>query len=67
MKELKYILRRLPSYGFRIESHFRRATTIKIYPPDKNKQMYLLHMGDAGYRPLVQFAKREWGIDLTQI
>jgi hypothetical protein len=67
MKELKHILRRLPSYGFRVESHFRKATTVKIYHPDKTKKMFLMHIGDPAYRPFVQFAKREWGLDVTQI
>ena len=61
-KELKKILKRLEAIGFRIT--YNDGSRMKIYPPDRTKPFYSLHMGEPGLFPLVRFARKNWGIEL---
>ena len=65
MSDIKKIIRHLEELGFRITSN--DGTRRKIYPPDKTKPFYSAHLGQGAIYPLIQFAKRNWGIDLYDI
>jgi len=65
MKEIKKILRHLESQGFTMTQN--DGTRRKLFPPDKAKPFYSLHIGEGAIYPLVQFSKRNWGIDLTRV
>jgi len=65
MKELNRIFHYLQSRGFRITQN--DGTRRKIFPPDKNMPFYSIHIGEKAIHPLVRFARKNWGIDLTEI
>ena len=60
-KELKYIIKRLEKLGFRVTTN--DGTRGKIYPSDRTKPFYSIHFGRGAIYPLIQFAKRNWGIN----
>lgn len=65
MKNVPEMLRALQRLGYRVEH--TRASTAKIYPPDKNKPFYSFHVGERGLHPLRRFAKANWGLDITTV
>lgn len=64
MKDLKKALRYLESIGFLIT--YNDGTRRKVFPPDKSKPFYSLHVGELAVKPFFRFAAKEWGIDLKE-
>jgi len=55
-KEIRKLLKEAESKNFKIKSCKSRA--IKVYSGTNRTEMYTLHPGDAGVRPLKQFIKK---------
>lgn len=65
MKNISQILRALPRLGFRLE--YCDGSLVKIYPADRTKPYYSLHVSERATHPLKRFAKKCWGLDITTI
>jgi hypothetical protein len=65
MKNVPQILKALAKRGFRLDA--TKASTVKIYPPDKSQPFYSFHVGERGLHPLRRFAKHNWSLDLESI
>lgn len=59
---IEKILRKFKKLGFKIEHG--DGSIAKIYPSDKDKPFYSLHIGEKAIHPLMRFAKSNWGIDI---
>lgn len=58
-KELDTMLNKILKHGFKCEYS---GVAIKIYPPDKTKQMYIGHMGEKAFHPVRRYLKNICGI-----
>lgn len=56
------IMRKFKKLGFTIEHG--DGSIAKLYPPDKTKPFYSLHIGEKAIHPLRRFAKNNWDIDI---
>ena len=65
MKNVPELMKALAKRGFRLDS--TKASTVKIYPPDKAQPFYSFHVGERGLHPLRRFAKHNWQLDLETI
>jgi hypothetical protein len=59
---IEKIMRKFKKLGFRIEHG--DGSIAKIYPSDKDKPFYSLHIGEKAIHPLRRFAKSNWDIDI---
>ena len=58
------IMRKFKKLGFSIE--YGDGSSAKIYPSDKDKPFYSLHIGEKAIHPLRRFAKANWDIDIRE-
>jgi hypothetical protein len=67
MQNIHKIIKNLKKLGFTTKSG--QGSRIKLYPPDKNKPFYSLHLNNDGkaFFPLNRFSKNNWNIDLETI
>ena len=65
MKNVPQVLKGLEKLGFRLQH--TRASTVKIYHPNKAKPFYSFHISERGLHPLRRFAKHNWQLDLETI
>ena len=57
------LIQELERRGFRLTCG--NGSKRKLYPPDRNMPFYSLHEGQGAIHPLVNFAKRNWNLDLS--
>lgn len=59
------IMRKLEKIGFTIQ--YGDGSSAKIYPEDRTKPFYSLHIGEKAIHPLRRFAKSNWDLDIRSL
>lgn len=67
MKNISQIIKCLQKRGFRLQMSNGSGTKAKLYPPEKEKEFYSIHLGERAIHPLKRFARDKWGLDLEKL
>jgi hypothetical protein len=62
---IEKIMRQLKKLGYSIE--YGDGSCAKIYPTDKDKPFYSIHIGEKAIHPLRRFAKTNWDLDIRSL
>jgi hypothetical protein len=62
IKDIKQALKLLEKHNFRVING--EGSRVKLFPPDRSKPFYTLHLNDKSFHPLRRFAMNNWQIDL---